>query len=143
MILRFYASLSRCARSAYGGEIETPKLLRLADRGVTLDHHHAGADARPGRSADRGAGWYPRPDSNRHALRRRILNPLRLPFRHSGQQRRNGRDRARRQGVVAGRVGSGGAGERSVVRSHFGNAPAIAPTRFQIARIGALIGAGI
>ena len=29
--------------------------------------------------------WCPRSDSNRHALRRRILNPLRLPFRHSGQ----------------------------------------------------------
>lgn len=28
--------------------------------------------------------WCPRSDSNRHALRRRILNPLRLPFRHSG-----------------------------------------------------------
>ena len=28
--------------------------------------------------------WYPRSDSNRHDLRRRILNPLRLPFRHSG-----------------------------------------------------------
>ncbi len=29
-------------------------------------------------------GWCPRRDSNSHALRRRILNPLRLPFRHSG-----------------------------------------------------------
>ncbi len=28
--------------------------------------------------------WYPWPDSNRHALRLRILNPLRLPFRHTG-----------------------------------------------------------
>ena len=28
--------------------------------------------------------WYPRPDSNRHASRRGILNPLRLPFRHLG-----------------------------------------------------------
>ncbi len=24
--------------------------------------------------------WYPRPDSNRHTLRRGILNPLRLPI---------------------------------------------------------------
>ncbi len=31
--------------------------------------------------------WYPRSDSNRHALRRRILNPLRLPFRHSGKRK--------------------------------------------------------
>ena len=30
--------------------------------------------------------WCPRSDSNRHALRRRILNPLRLPFRHSGHR---------------------------------------------------------
>ncbi len=29
-------------------------------------------------------GWCPRRDSNSHTLRRRILNPLRLPFRHSG-----------------------------------------------------------
>jgi hypothetical protein len=28
--------------------------------------------------------WYPRLDSNQHTLRRGILNPLRLPFRHSG-----------------------------------------------------------
>ena len=31
-----------------------------------------------------GKGWYPRSDSNRQALRRGILNPLRLPFHHSG-----------------------------------------------------------
>ena len=31
-------------------------------------------------------GWCPRRDSNSHALRRGILNPLRLPFRHSGPQ---------------------------------------------------------
>src|SRR5690606_16713642 len=31
-----------------------------------------------------GGAWCPRRDSNSHALRRRILNPLRLPFRHSG-----------------------------------------------------------
>ena len=30
--------------------------------------------------------WYPRSDSNRHARRRGILNPLRLPFRHLGQR---------------------------------------------------------
>ena len=28
--------------------------------------------------------WCPRSDSNRHASRRRILSPLRLPFHHSG-----------------------------------------------------------
>ena len=28
--------------------------------------------------------WCPRRESNSHTLRRRILNPLRLPFRHSG-----------------------------------------------------------
>ena len=30
------------------------------------------------------SGWYPRPDSNRHASQREILNLLRLPFRHLG-----------------------------------------------------------
>ena len=31
--------------------------------------------------------WCPRRESNSQALRRRILNPLRLPFRHSGPER--------------------------------------------------------
>ena len=31
------------------------------------------------------AGWCPRPDSNWHALRRRILSPLRLPISSRGQ----------------------------------------------------------
>lgn len=30
--------------------------------------------------------WCPRRDSNSQTLRRRILNPLRLPFRHSGHR---------------------------------------------------------
>lgn len=39
-----------------------------------------------GKPEDIRESWCPRSDSNRHALRRRILNPLRLPFRHSGQR---------------------------------------------------------
>lgn len=35
-------------------------------------------------SAGQSAWWCPRRESNSHTLRRRILNPLRLPFRHSG-----------------------------------------------------------
>ena len=46
-----------------------------------------------GRSAESGCqtrwkSWCPRRDSNSQTLRRRILNPLRLPFRHSGHRRR-------------------------------------------------------
>ena len=45
--------------------------------------------------------WCPRRDSNSHTLRRRILNPLRLPFRHSGTGEllsfRRARCKARRQ----------------------------------------------
>tara|TARA_R110002110_G_scaffold12702_10_gene60577 strand:+ start:2983 stop:3339 length:357 start_codon:yes stop_codon:yes gene_type:complete len=42
--------------------------------------------------------WYPRPDSNRHALRREILNLLRLPFRHLGTWRVSSAHRVARQG---------------------------------------------
>ena len=47
--------------------------------------------------------WCPRRDSNSHALRRRILNPLRLPFRHSGHAARCIRRRPGRQSGAAGR----------------------------------------
>src|SRR3954464_7139123 len=36
----------------------------------------------------REARWCPRPDSNWHALRRRILNPLRLPISSRGRKKR-------------------------------------------------------
>lgn len=39
--------------------------------------------------------WCPRRDSNSHASRRRILNPLRLPFHHSGQSSADVSGRAR------------------------------------------------
>ncbi len=42
------------------------------------------ATSAAGASAEKG--WCPRRDSNSHTLRRRILNPLRLPFRHSGHR---------------------------------------------------------
>ena len=45
--------------------------------------------------------WYPRPDSNRHARRRGILNPLRLPFRHLGTGRTCSRPHLSRQGRFA------------------------------------------
>lgn len=50
------------------------------------DRHHEGRGSRSlaAKNFDRRESWCPRSDSNRHALRRRILNPLRLPFRHSG-----------------------------------------------------------
>lgn len=33
--------------------------------------------------------WSPGRDSNSHGFTRRILNPLRLPFRHPGTEKRN------------------------------------------------------
>jgi hypothetical protein len=44
--------------------------------------------------------WCPRRDSNSHTLRRRILNPLRLPFRHSGHTGSFSRPPQRRQSAA-------------------------------------------
>ena len=44
--------------------------------------------------------WYPRPDSNRHARRRGILNPLRLPFRHLGNDSGLPRARVASKGIL-------------------------------------------
>ena len=63
-----------------------PELAQSLRPTITdLDPRKAGNGRRPGRRII-GWGWCPRRDSNSQTLRRRILNPLRLPFRHSGHR---------------------------------------------------------
>ena len=75
--------------------VECPQIV---DLGVARSSRAGGTTFLPSRAGFRpgrdecllrpdeapGIPWYPRSDSNRQALRRGILNPLRLPFRHSG-----------------------------------------------------------
>ena len=67
LIFVLFDSLNRLALQPYGGRVDTPNLQRLADRGVTFDHHNAGSlpciparrDIQTGRASFFHRSWGP------------------------------------------------------------------------------------
>ena len=75
--------------SQFAGRVQPGRRSSLISTGRRACRHSPNKGQRPrgARLPENGMEWKewcPPPDSNRHVLRRRILSPLRLPFRQRG-----------------------------------------------------------